>query len=224
MQFKGDLIKHVLSLKGYPPETPIEDILRITNGIPLFVDMIPNYLNEESLDSQDKDININESKSPNDIVFEQIKKYLKKTINNFIVQKIRKFKFEYYNNFEDFQKNNFKKLLLGINNISEKLDLEIFGKLIDYQLMDYEYVSKDKTQVKIKSHYPEIIHLYKKELRIEFQKKEDLLANIHSCILNLTYNNRETAGMYFERIVQNHFVLTRIKNNKKTFRLSQIQK
>jgi len=78
--------------------------------------------------------------------------------------------------------------------------------------MDYEYVNEDNKKIKIKSEYPNIINLYKKHLHLNVETKENHLFNINSFILNLTYDNNEYAGSYFQNAVKIHFILGKGKH------------
>lgn len=43
MMYKKDLLKTILSKKKYPANTPLDDFMKITNGVPIFVNMIPDW-------------------------------------------------------------------------------------------------------------------------------------------------------------------------------------
>jgi len=216
-QYNRDLIKSILKCKNYPPETCEDDFLKITNGIPIFVDMIPKFFpkfkknfNLNQYEEGEEKEKIKEDKIADvrfNIDIEKIKKNLKKEIEKFIVTKILKFKLEYFNHFNEDQKNQFKDLLLNLNNITEKMNMDYYFQVIDYQLMDYEYVDRDETEILIKSEYPNIYYLYKNHLELEVDKKVDKITNINSFIHNLANNYNEFAGPYFENAVVTHFIL-----------------
>lgn len=133
-------------------------------------------------------------------------------IEQFIIEKILKFKNEYFNYFDQSQKYKFMELLLKMNNFSEKVNVDYYFEVMDYQLMDYEYFGIYKSEIMIRSEYPNIFNLYVDNLDLKIDKEYDLEANINSFIMNLIHDNNKIAGFFFEKAVTNYFKFKKGKN------------
>lgn len=98
---------------------------------------------------------------------------------------------------------------MSLNNFTKKFSMTYYGRWIDYQLMDYEIVDEhgEEEFIFIKSDFSDLVNLYKQELNLDFETRDEMVTDLNSFLASIICNNSKLAGMHFERIVQNHFIL-----------------
>jgi len=189
--------------KKYPLEIAekySQEFKLITNGIPLFVSMIPNWTGRELNCEPEKLIGI--------ILVE-----LHNKVEKHQIEKIMKFKLEYYDKFDiEFEngKEKFKEVLLALEDNNYSLNIELYDKFVDYQLMDFEYSEENLEKMKIKTDFPDVLRLYKKYLNLKLRNKEELKINVNmmkSYIYEDDPQQYDLAGKAFEKALISAFSL-----------------
>ena len=215
MKLKGanydeSMIKLRLREKEYPENIISEmsnDFLLLTNGIPLFVDMIPKWVFRIEEHDRGKLKKLEDKK-------EEFKRKLKEDIGIFLSEKMTKFKNEYYDKFSDEEKLNFKKVLLALEDESSSLKISDYAKYVDYQLMDFSTFIKNKNKMmSVRTDYPDLVRLYKEKLDIEIDPKHEMKIYINK-MKSFIHNNKSEskenfnslAGNEFEKVVMFNFV------------------
>ena len=245
MKLKGanydeSMIEFKLKEKNFPAEIAqrfSRDFLILTNGIPLFVEMIQDWelsncyltnpplnknINEENQNLIENHLNSSEE-SINSILtneVENIMEILKIRIDDYIIEKVKKFKSDHYDGFSLYNRMNFKDVLQKFEDELSPLDLETYADCLDYQLMDFEYLDASKrNEIIVSSDYPELVKHYENimEIKIDPKVKIGLFTNkMKSYIFNNKPNSKKNynslAGNQFEEIVKYSFSLKSIFN------------
>ena len=225
--YDESMIEFKLKEKKFPAEIASrfsKDFLILTNGIPLFVQMIskwelrinnPEILKVYAINNKED----NEEKTSNSSSVDEIDDEIERLINDlsrkieiYIDEKVNKFKKERYDGFDEIKKRKFKDVLLSLESQSLALIIDEYAQCVDYQLMDYDIVDNDQGSMRIRSDYPDIVKYYKKIMKIELDPKDEINLYINEMKTHIYDNNSSQinnfntlAGHKFERIAKLYF-------------------
>ncbi len=114
-----------LEFRNKPTDEELKDILKATQNVPLFLNMLKEILSAD-----------NDKKQSNASVI----KKLKKEIEKFILEKAKNFFKNYYISFNDVErKEKFKEILFYLNNPEKVFNVNDIEEILDYQLMEIRY-------------------------------------------------------------------------------------